>query len=266
MAYDWLKVEIVTPDKPEIFEIAAQVDLDPEIVFTRIFRVWVWFDQHTENGNAPVTLLKRIDSLAGVTGFAEAMKNAGWLEIIGDQIELPNFDRHCGNSAKKRALTNRRVAAYREKKRKSNAEGNAGSVTKPYQKACTRDRDRSSVTNVTDASASDPVKELFDLGVAVLTNSGVAEKPARALIGKLRKARGDGEALEAIKKARDKTDPQNFIASCATPKLRLPADDDGLWPFAKEYGLPGPGTLNYWQYRKLLQDEIDKMHPEAVSA
>ena len=114
MAGDWIKVEIATPDKPEVFEIAQSLNIDPEAVFTKLFRVWSWFDQHSENGNAPLTLRALLDSRAGVPGFADAMEKVGWLRVDGNVLSLPNFDRHVGKSAKKRALTARRVAAHKK--------------------------------------------------------------------------------------------------------------------------------------------------------
>jgi hypothetical protein len=45
---------------------------------------------------------------------------------------------------------------------------------------------------------ADPVKDLFDLGVALLTATGCSEKQARSLIGKWRKAKGDAEVLQAL--------------------------------------------------------------------
>lgn len=44
----------------------------------------------------------------------------------------------------------------------------------------------------------DPIKEVFDLGVSVLTSTGVAEAQARSLIGRWRKDHSDGEVLTAL--------------------------------------------------------------------
>lgn len=60
------------------------------------------------------------------------MGDAGWLVLNGDSVEIPNFWYHNGQTAKNRALTNRRVAKSRSK---SNAECNGASVTPPLQKA-----------------------------------------------------------------------------------------------------------------------------------
>jgi hypothetical protein len=81
-------------------------------------------------------------------------------------------------------------------------------------------RYQSSDTDVSGAKPpDDPVKALFDLGVAVLTNAGHAERQARALIGKWRKAHGDAATSEAVLSAKEKTDPLTWIeASLARRK------------------------------------------------
>lgn len=53
-------------------------------------------------------------------------------------------------------------------------------------------------------AAADPVKELFDVGVSVLTAAGQSEKQARSLIGKWRKNRSDGDVLAGLIDCRTK--------------------------------------------------------------
>jgi uncharacterized protein YdaU (DUF1376 family) len=62
-----------------------------------------------------------------------------------------------------------------------------------------------SVDKSTGGTAADPVKELFDLGVEILTSSGCSEKEARSLIGKWRKAKGDGETMAALLECRSRS-------------------------------------------------------------
>lgn len=120
MAGDWIKVEKVTPEKPEIEAMADLLAIDPDTVFAKCFRVWRWFDDHTENGNAPGVTALTVDRRTGVTGFGEAMAKVGWLVIEDGFARLPNFDRHNGQTAKRRALTAKRVA--KSKAKKANAE------------------------------------------------------------------------------------------------------------------------------------------------
>jgi DNA-binding transcriptional regulator YhcF (GntR family) len=56
----------------------------------------------------------------------------------------------------------------------------------------------SSEANASGGEPPDPVKELFDLGVSILTTSGSTEKQARSLIGKWRKSKGEAVVLQAL--------------------------------------------------------------------
>jgi hypothetical protein len=128
MAGDWLKFEKATPDKPEVFAIAACLDMDPDAVVGKLIRVWSWFDTHTIDGNGRSVTPALLDRISGVSGFVTAMAAVGWITIDNEGVRLPNFDRHTGETAKGRALTAKRVASHKER---GNAKGNADSVTPP---------------------------------------------------------------------------------------------------------------------------------------
>jgi hypothetical protein len=114
MAGDWLKIEHATVDKPEVLEMADLLGTSSDDVFGKLFRVWIWFDQQSRNGDAGgVTgnaLMRFIDRLVASQGFASCMKKVGWLTDSG----IPNFDRHNGESAKNRALTRKRMKRLRD--------------------------------------------------------------------------------------------------------------------------------------------------------
>lgn len=115
MAGDWLKVEICTPDKAEVFAMAEALGIDADAVVGKLFRVWAWFDQHTEKGNAASVTTSLIDRCASMPGFANAMLAVGWMTQGHRGLELPNFDRHNGKTAKTRALTAKRVAGHKQR-------------------------------------------------------------------------------------------------------------------------------------------------------
>lgn len=60
----------------------------------------------------------------------------------------------------------------------------------------------SSVSN--DTGRADPVKEMFDLGVSLLTTTGTPEKQARSLLGKWKKTKGDAEVIQALLDCRNR--------------------------------------------------------------
>lgn len=129
MAGDWLKMDSSTPDKPEVLAITARMGWDdPDLTVGKLFRVWRWFDQHTVDGNAPGVTSALLDRIAGVSGFADAMRTVGWLIVTDDGLSLPKFDRHNGATAKARAQTAKRVASHRGNG-DGNADSNAASVT-----------------------------------------------------------------------------------------------------------------------------------------
>jgi DNA replication protein DnaT len=120
MAGDWLKVEKDTPEKPEILALATALNITTEEAFGRCFKVWRWADSHTVDGNARVTQMCALDSIAGLDGFSQALLDVGWLQARSGSLVIPHFDRHMGQSGKRRALTASRVAEHRAKT------GNAG--------------------------------------------------------------------------------------------------------------------------------------------
>lgn len=126
MAGDWLKIEADTPDKPEILAMASMLNLDTDCVFGKCFRLWRWFDAHTEKGNARSVTKALLNRMVGVTNFAESMEKVGWLVEDETGVTLPHFERHNGKTAKTRALTAKRVSKH---KKTGNAKGNADSVT-----------------------------------------------------------------------------------------------------------------------------------------
>lgn len=138
MAGDWIKFELTTLDKPEVCQIADLADIDPDAVVGKLLRVWGWFDQQTEAGNAPSVTKKLLDRSVGVSGFCDYMISVGWLLEDDGVISIPNFDRHNGKTAKNRSLTALRVASHK----KGNAKGNAASVTEPLASALPREEKR----------------------------------------------------------------------------------------------------------------------------
>ena len=142
MAGDWLKVETATPDKPEILQMAHELNLDPDAVFGKVYRVWVWFDSHSEDGNAPSVTEMLLDRQVGVTGFVQSMVNVGWMQKEEDFISVPNFDSHNGQSAKKRANTARRVAKSRKCNGDSNDNCNEDVTPEALHKALAREEKR----------------------------------------------------------------------------------------------------------------------------
>lgn len=128
MPGDWIKVEKDTPEKAEIGALCSTLGIIPDVAFMKCFKVWRWADSNTVNGHVRSVTLSFLDEVAGLPGFSQALVNIGWLYVRSDSLEFPNFDRHMGQSAKRRA-----VAANRkrnERSRKASRSCHAGGVTK----------------------------------------------------------------------------------------------------------------------------------------
>lgn len=212
MAGDWIKMQKDTPDKPEVLAIASRLSIDPDAVTGKLVRIWSWFDTHTTDGNASCVTYAFLDRLAGVTGFAEQMALVGWLLQNGHDLSLPNFDYHTGETAKKRALGQKRQVKHR-----SNAERNASSVTKASPEK-RREEKSYSVTNVTgDKSPEEMTKdELWSVGKSLLSASMPA-KQCGSFVGKLVKDYGDAIVIDAVRAAvvARPADPAEYIkATC----------------------------------------------------
>ena len=145
MAGDWIKMESATPDKPEVWSLAEALNIDPDAVVGKLFRVWVWFDSHTEKGNAPSVTKLLLDRLVGVNCFCDAVIAVGWMQEENGELVLTNFDRHNGETAKTRALTAKRAAKHRNEK-----------VTQlPLETALPREEKRRYKRNSANAAAFD---------------------------------------------------------------------------------------------------------------
>lgn len=168
MAGDWIKFELTTLDKPEVCQIADLADIDLDAAVGKLLRVWGWFDQQTENGNAPSVSKKLLDRLVGVTGFCDHMKVVGWMIEESGVISLPRFDRHNGKTAKNRLLTAKRVANHKAANAKGNDKGNAANVSDALPKE--------DVEKIKDQEQEPPLPPEGETGAAAPVSD---EKPAK---------------------------------------------------------------------------------------
>jgi hypothetical protein len=137
MAGEWIKVELATPDKPEVLRLARILKIDKDAVFGKLIRLWAWFDRVSVDGRVDGAVSSDVDAMCHHDGFAVAAKAVGWLDY-DDEAEwllLPKFDRHNGETAKQRGLKNERQARWRANK-------DAPVDKAPSTKASTREEKR----------------------------------------------------------------------------------------------------------------------------
>lgn len=115
MAGDWIKMRWNLSGDPAVKAMSRSLKLDTFGVIGRLQSFWGWADQHTENGDLPFTILEDVDDFVEKRGFATELVRVGWLTELPDGgICIPNWDRHNGESAKKRCLTRARVKKLRD--------------------------------------------------------------------------------------------------------------------------------------------------------
>jgi hypothetical protein len=165
----WIKLETHIFDKLEIFEIAEELNIDPDSVVGKCCRIWSWFDLNTTNGVTPSVTESLLDRYCGIKGFCNAMLKAGWMEKDGKNLYLPNFDRHNSQSAKDRALTAKRVSKHRKNKI-SNDECNAISNDEPLHESLDRE----------DKIREDEIRE--DKSNTILVESKIPPCPHQEII------------------------------------------------------------------------------------
>lgn len=117
MAGDWIKIEAATPEKPEVMRLGRIIGISPLAAFGYVVKFWIWLDRNSVDGVVDDVQSTDIDVLLSLPGFAQAMKEVGWLTFDDQKrrIAVPSFDVHNGESAKKRALKSRAQANWRRK-------------------------------------------------------------------------------------------------------------------------------------------------------
>lgn len=185
MAGEWLKFEASTPEKPEVLAITVGMGWDdPDLTVGKLLRVWRWFDQQTVDGNAAGVTPALLDRMIGVSGLCGEMQKVGWLEVHDGGVRLPGFEKHNGNTAKKRVLTAKRVA-----KHKTNASGNDGTNARSVSEALPREeKSREDIDKDKDKNNSAPASRSPSLSVSDLVDLGVDQQVAAEFLA-LRKAK-----------------------------------------------------------------------------
>jgi DNA replication protein DnaT len=123
----WIKIETHTPDKTELRHIAKRCGCTKADAFLAFFRLFVWLDEQTEDGQVDFFTADDADEIAGISGFGEALQEVRWIIFGPTGAVVSNWDRHNGQSAKKRCLAAERIRRLRDR--------NAESVTNVTHRA-----------------------------------------------------------------------------------------------------------------------------------
>lgn len=113
MAGDWIKMRSNLWDDPRVARLCDLTDASEATVIGGLYWLWSTADQHSEDGCMPGLTPRSIDRKTGIPGFAAALIEIDWLTDDPQGVVLKRFEEHNGASAKKRAVTAKRVATHR---------------------------------------------------------------------------------------------------------------------------------------------------------
>jgi hypothetical protein len=100
----WIKVETHTPDKAELRQIARLCHCSKAEAFLAFFRVFVWLDEQTENGQVDFFTPDDADEIGGLPGLGDALETVRWITFSAGGAVVSNWERHNGKSTKRRCL------------------------------------------------------------------------------------------------------------------------------------------------------------------
>ena len=119
MATPWIKVRINLRDQREVFVVARRLGLARDHVVGLCVRLWAWADSQTTDGVIDGVRQEDLDAIVEHDGVAAALVEAGWLVADSRGVILPNFERHNGESAKKRVLAAERKSRQRDRQQEA---------------------------------------------------------------------------------------------------------------------------------------------------
>lgn len=171
MAGDWLKMRVGLRRHPKVVRIVSALKADRLRVVGGLYAVWSVFDEHSADGILPGYSFEMMDEEIGWPGFAAAMHGVGWLDRDGDcGLKIPEFSKHNGQSAKRRAQETHRKRESRvtERNPSASAADKNGTREEKEKRVTTGEANASPVTELQGGSGKPtPVdsKEVVPTGI-----------------------------------------------------------------------------------------------------
>jgi hypothetical protein len=115
MAGDWIKLEHATTHKPEVLKMARMLGISRREMVGTLVDFLFWCDVNCVDGVVDGVVDADVDEMTSCSGFSAVMKEVGWLtfESHPPLMRMKNWERHNGETTKKRALKNDRQARWR---------------------------------------------------------------------------------------------------------------------------------------------------------
>ena len=157
MAGDWIKFRKKLCRDGRVISTARKCNASSVTVIGALVTLWCLADEYCEeNGTLPGYTKDDLEREIGVPGFIDALPN-DWFSLVGETPQLPNYQEHNGDTAKKRMCNAKRVTRHRKG-------CNAASVTKALPEKRREEKRRGespkppflSIENLIDELPGDP--------------------------------------------------------------------------------------------------------------
>ncbi len=122
MAGDWIPWMKGLSKKREVLAIARSTGRDRRLVACLLMEFWEWADSETEDGFLRGMAVRILSAFCPDTddAFWRAVIEVDWLRERENSLEIPNFSRWMGNSAKRRLSDAKRKRQNRSANRPQN--------------------------------------------------------------------------------------------------------------------------------------------------
>lgn len=252
MADEWIKMRCDLADDPAVIAMASALACQEQLVVGCLHKLWSWASLHTADGNARGVTSEWVDRFIGMSGFAQAMADQDWLCITSEGLTFPKFDVHNSESAKKRALTNRRVAKHRKEKREERYIGNASTVAKGVTRVEKSREDNSSGENVDRVVIPDWVPDTeWDAFIAMRKRIGKPLHPENIplVLERLKELAEQGNPVAEVLKRSTRSDYPDLYplqtGNGGMPAIKWWTTEAGRLQKGKELGIhPHSGESN----------------------
>lgn len=103
MSQPWIKMLTGLRRHPKVVRMASALEADRHRIVGGLHSAWSVFDEQSEDGELVGYTPAVLDEEVGWPGFTDAMIAVKWCYFDGNSLFLPEFDKHNGASAKRRA-------------------------------------------------------------------------------------------------------------------------------------------------------------------
>jgi len=151
-------------DDPAVVSMAATLEINEDEVVGKLHKLWSWADRHTKSGTIVGLPPRWVDRFLSQQGWVTAMEGVGWLDTSDGNLTFPDFTKHNGDSAKKRAEATKRKQKSRSKDIVSQeTRDNPVTKTRPEKRREEKRRGTEETEPLSSLESSEPVDQLLKI-------------------------------------------------------------------------------------------------------